>query len=91
MIGHLIEIQPWFLSQSEKSEIKLIGELLTFEVEESPPLHVQYLYPRNSPPQYFPLRNKFVIQDLELPPKDPNPGYCFDADGSRVLSIRELK
>ena len=91
MIGHLIEIQPWFLTESGASDLKRIGDLLTFVVEESPPLHVQYLYPKNAPPQYFPLSNRFVIQDLEAPPLDPNPGYCFDAEGSRILSIRELK
>jgi hypothetical protein len=91
MIGHLIEIQPWFLEQSERGELNRLGDLLTFEVEESPPLRVQYLYPRNSPPQSFPLSTKYVIQDIETPPLEPDPGYCFDAEGSRVLNIRQLK
>jgi hypothetical protein len=91
MIGHLIEVQPWFSEQSERSEFKRLGDLLTFQVEESRPLYVQYLYPRDSPPQTFPLSSKFVIQDIEAPPLELNPGYCFDAESSRVLNIRQLK
>jgi hypothetical protein len=91
MIGHLIDIRPWFLEQSERSDLKRLGDLLTFEVEESSPLRVQYLYPRNAPPQHFPLSTKYVIQDIEAPPLDANPGFCFEAEGSRVLNIRQLK
>lgn len=91
MIGHLIEIQPWFSEASGKNDLKRLGDILTFEVEESPPLRVQYLYPRNAPPQHFPLSNRFVIQDIEAAPLEPNPGYCFDAESSRVLNIRQIR
>lgn len=91
MIGRLINTQPWFLEQSERSELKRLGDLLTFEVEQSPPLVVQYLYPRNSTPESFPLSTKYVIQDIKTPHLEANPGYCFDAESSRVLNIRQLK
>ena len=91
MIGHLISIQPWFSEQNERSELKRLGDLLTFEVEKSSPLVVQYLYPRNSTPQSFPLSKKYAIQDFEVTRVEANPGYCFDAEGSRVLNIRPLK
>jgi hypothetical protein len=91
MIGHLIAIQPWFADQPEKSDLKRLGDLLTFDVEESAPLLVQYLYPRNSPPQNFPLSASYAIHDIEAPPPDALLGCWFDAESSRVLNIRPLK
>ncbi len=91
MIGHLVAIQPWFSEPSEESELKRLGDLLTFEVPENPPLVVQYLYPRNSPPQDFPLSTRYAIHDIEAPPLEAHHGCCFDAESSRVLNIRKLK
>jgi hypothetical protein len=91
MIGHLIANQPWFLEQTERSELKRLGDLLTFDVEQGSPLVVQYLYPRNSTPQNFPPSKKYEIQELGTTRVDPDPGYYFDAEGSRVLKIRPLK
>jgi hypothetical protein len=91
MIGHLIAIQPWFADQPEMSDLKRLGDLMTFEVEESAPLLVQYLYPRNSPPQEFPLSTRYAIHDLEVPPLEPHHGCCFDAESSRVLNIRPIR
>ena len=91
MIGHLIAIQPWFADQSDVSDLKRLGDLLTFEVEESAPLLVQYLYPQNSPPENFPLSTRYAIHDIEAPPPEVNHGCCFDAESSRVLNIRPLK
>lgn len=91
MIGHLVEIRPWFAEESEKRELKRLGDLLTINVERRPPLHVQYLYPRNAHPQHIPLNSMVVIQDVEAAPLEPDPGYCFDAESSRVLNIRPLR
>ena len=91
MIGHLIEVRPWFLEQSEKYELKRLGDLLTFQVEEDQPLHVQYLYPQSLPPQPFPLSGKFVIRDGEALSLDSNHSICFDAESSRVLNIRPIR
>jgi len=91
MTGRLLDIQPWFLEQPERKELKRLGDLLTFEVEEHQRLCVQYLYPRSSAPQQFPLSSKFVIQDVEALSLDANSGICFDAGSSRVLNIRPVK
>lgn len=91
MIGHLVEIRPWFAEVSEKSELKRLGDLMTINVERHPPLHVQYLYPRNSHPRHIPLNSMVVIQDVEATPLESDPGYCFDSESSRVLNIRPLR
>jgi hypothetical protein len=91
MIGHLIAVQSWFSGQSERSELKQLGDFLTFQVERSRPLHVQYLYPRVSPPPNFSLSTKYVIQDIEAPPLETNPGYCLGAVSSHVINIRYFK
>jgi hypothetical protein len=91
MIGHLVAIQPWFADQSEKSHLKRLGDLMTFEIDQSAPLLVQHLYPRNSPPQNFPLSTRYAIHEIEAPPLEVHRGCCFDAESSRVLNIRPLK
>jgi hypothetical protein len=91
MIGHLVAIQPWFADQSEKSDLKRLGDLMTFEIDQSAPLLVQHLYPRNSPPQNFPLSTRYAIHEIEAPPLEVHRGCCFDAESSRVLNIRPLK
>jgi hypothetical protein len=91
MIGNLVEIKPWFLERSDEGNLKRLGDLLTFEVENRAPLHVQYLYPRNTPPVRLSLSTRFVIEDIKAPPMEPNPGYWFDAEGSRVLDIHRLR
>ena len=91
MIGHLIAIQPWFADQSEKSDLKRLGDLMTFEIGESIPLLVQYMYPRHSLPQNFPLSTRYAIHDIDAPSVEAHHGCCFDAESSRVLNIRPLK
>jgi hypothetical protein len=91
MIGHLIEIQPWFTEHSEQYELKRLGDLLTFQVEENPPLRVQYMYPLNLPPQEFPLSTKYEIHEIDPPVPASDPVCCFDADSSRAFRIDRLR
>ena len=90
MIGLLVDVKPWFLEDPDVGELKRLGDLLTFKLEEHPPLKVQYLYPKDSTPQRFPLSGKYVIRDIEITRVEANPGYCFDADGTRLLNIKKL-
>jgi len=91
MIGHLTKIQPWFSGKTELNTLRRLGDVLTFELEEPRSLHVQYLHPRDAPPQDFLLNSRYVIRDIESPPVQLHSGYWFDAETSRVLTIRELK
>ena len=91
MTGRLLDIQPWFLEQPGSVERRRLGDLLTFEVEANDRFRVQYLHPRTSAPQRFPLSSKFVIQDVEALSLDSNLGICFDAGSSRVLNIRQIR
>jgi len=74
MFGHLIVIRPWFLVQAEKGELKRMRDPATLQIEECPPLRVQYLSPRKTAALHYLFSTRSVNQGIFASPSEASSG-----------------